>query len=662
VYSSMYAKNDDEIDQEGRDENLTEGHNTFQQKKAVGGTVRKVAGSSVRPRGGALGGSLQDNMTGEFGGGAARSARKVAQRVVNQPAEPVPMMTLEGGAAGGTGMGARTSMIILQDRRDFVSTDGRAAGIRRLIEFLAVRGYDKQISEKDLSSPTVAMFRDILISIASLVDPYATEDIASKVKAAKGQWETAVCQFFRNVRYPFNLSPKQINAVGSANAWPKFLGALVWLVELIDMGEAKVEDILLMSNVERRNQMSFLQSAYAAYMQGEDAAFERVLLQLRANAETQSLELKRTVTDASSRVRDLEQQFAKLNGLSNSAADTTGDNTTSMTAGNSVEVLRRDVENLRKDVVTLTTVVETWRKKRESSKSKCIAGEKDLEDMMRDLAEAEHRKAEEQKRLERQLQVLKNSDLSRINSERIRYEKSLEELFRDKEEVDGQVWSIKQEIDQAKTLFQRRLMDLNSRCARLGGSSYQDLDAASIFERGGLAQFERCQTFLTQLQDKFLAQGHQARQKSVELQDLAQRNEDECREIELRIESLRKETQRLDDKHREATEKMQQELAAIEEDKHAAREALDMAYRGGMCGEAESEVQALRQELQEQTARFAEEERDFNSAVQSALDMIADFMVEAEAVTKRVVEDATRLSRESERQCSEHLLLVRKAL
>jgi SMC interacting uncharacterized protein involved in chromosome segregation len=671
-YASKYGQNED-VEQEEEHENLTEGHRHIQAAQKV----KRLSGNAgivtqTRPRGGLLGGSLQDNTNGEIGGAPTRSARKMSQRQVLQPLaqqesqqaqllnqQPQMMVPLD------PMMGSsRVSMITLHDRRDFSSLEGKTIGIRRVIEFLASRAYSNPVSEKELSSPTVAMFRDILVSIASLLDPYTTEEITIKARA-KGPWETIACQFFRYIRYPWPLSPKQMNAVGSANAWPKFLGALVWLVELIDVGEFQVEGKLLMSNEERRTQMEFLKQAYASYMQGEDdAAFEKVLLQLRANAETQGLELKRAVNEVQSRVHELETELSKLNGMENPHNDTTN-NTSSFTgSANSVETLKRDLENLQGDINTWQGVVDTWKKKREVSKAKCIAEQKDLDALLQDLEEAKQRKIAEQRKLDSQ--VVKNSDLSRIATERNRLEKALQEILDEKEQLSGHVWQAKNEYEQGVDVFQRKLVDLNSRCSRLAdrsrSSALAEIDLMSALVGGGNnSSFEKCKTFVAAQQDIFLQKAHEARERSLELQDLADRNAEECSEIERRIEQLKRDTKRLDEKHKEDSEKMAMELQQISEETRIAVDALDVASRAGLCIEEETEVQMLKRELELQSAKFLQDSQDYDDSVHKALGLMVDFKEEVEMVVKQTVGKLTTLTQDSERLTKDHWMLLKRS-
>lgn len=542
---------------------------------------------------------------------------------------------------------SRASVYMVQDRRDFTSSHGMIGGIRRVIEFLAARSYPRDISEQALSSPTTAMYRDVFGAVASLVDPYFAEDFAQRSKTRGDAWPLTVIQFYKQVRYPFQLSPKQLAAVGSANAWPKFLGALVWLVDLVELGES-VEQIILAEETERKKLFDFLSIGYSSFMQGEDEAFQKVLLRLRANVDGQMLDLKKSVDTAQAKVELLENDLSQLRGEENASfsSNATGSDFRKAAAvGQAIELLSTKLDRLLEDAAKSSEGVNKWKNKLEATRSRLAKQEADEAKLGEELKEARFKMDLVQKELDSQL--LKSSDLTRIASDRVRLAKALEEIVRSKQLVDDRCWDLKSKVETDNETFQKKVQEFNSRLIKILTGSDISLAVEPKWREHAsgsgplldVPQDMHVRDVVHAQVDRWLQISHTHRDKGLELNDTYNRNSEECAEIERRIESLKAQTKRLDDKLHSDAARDQAELEQLEQNGSLAAERLEYVQRGGLTvyQEEEGDVRALKTQLETDNSRYARESLEHDQEIQRVLQVIMTLKEEVEFVTKSAV-------------------------
>ena len=95
--------------------------------------------------------------------------------------------------------------------------------IRNIIQYLTSTGYEHEISQKILSSPTGRDFQNIVAFLGRQLDP---QFVITKA-------EDDIPTIFKNFRYPFSLSKKGMSSVGAPHTWPTMLAAIAWIVELL---------------------------------------------------------------------------------------------------------------------------------------------------------------------------------------------------------------------------------------------------------------------------------------------------------------------------------------------------------------------------------------------------------------------------------------------
>jgi len=101
--------------------------------------------------------------------------------------------------------------------------------VDKLAKFLMDNDYPQRITAKLLQSPTGKDFQSILTFLLRLLDP------TFALSSGPGKMEDEVHAVFKSLRYPFALSKTALGAVGAQQSWPAVMGAIMWLLELLEV-------------------------------------------------------------------------------------------------------------------------------------------------------------------------------------------------------------------------------------------------------------------------------------------------------------------------------------------------------------------------------------------------------------------------------------------
>lgn len=195
-----------------------------------------------------------------------------------------------------------------------------------MVAYLNEHGYDKPINVQTLQSPAVKVYAGILEFLFRGIDPNF---------AFKGQhYEEEIPALFKAIDYPIQINKASLKVI-SQHDWPKLLGALTWLVELLlldeQMSREKEEAALIDSEDAEVIFFEYLSEAYMLFMGGEDdlspldnklaVKFEEKNVQI----EEENAALERSMNVLQRDIKKLEDWATKLPELKKKKADLSAD-------------------------------------------------------------------------------------------------------------------------------------------------------------------------------------------------------------------------------------------------------------------------------------------------------------------------------------------------
>jgi len=157
----------------------------------------------------------------------------------------------------------------MKDSRPLKDRSYQQQLIKMLIEFLGARGYDMPISPKILTRPTGRDFFNISEFLMKCIDPRFQ---------FKGKIEDELPRCFKALKYPFAISKTALQAVGTPHTWPPLLGALAWVVELLQYDEAASGDGEADFDGDSAEKLfyRYISDAYAHFLSGDDERAEQL--------------------------------------------------------------------------------------------------------------------------------------------------------------------------------------------------------------------------------------------------------------------------------------------------------------------------------------------------------------------------------------------------
>jgi kinetochore protein NDC80 len=172
------------------------------------------------------------------------------------------------------------------------------ACVQRLEQYLVDASYEKVLTQQQLMCPPSKDFFCMLEFLLRQIDMnFAFKD------PKKPEEETPA--LFKALKYPFGMSSRSLHSVGTPHAWPNFLAALHWLVELLtyhDAAEAyraaQLEEDPCGSEGMGHAFFAFVSQAYSAFMSFDErevaleTEFVRVLLDRNKEKEETAARLK----------------------------------------------------------------------------------------------------------------------------------------------------------------------------------------------------------------------------------------------------------------------------------------------------------------------------------------------------------------------------------
>jgi len=131
------------------------------------------------------------------------------------------------------------SVKISKDPRPLKDKQWIEKQIQMLIEYLCSHGYDSSmLSPKELNPPSTKNFQYICCFLFQQIDPTFV-NIFNSSQSAK--FEDECVSFFEKLGYPFKINKSSLRCI-APHSWPPLLGALSWIIELLQFAESFDDD------------------------------------------------------------------------------------------------------------------------------------------------------------------------------------------------------------------------------------------------------------------------------------------------------------------------------------------------------------------------------------------------------------------------------------
>uniref|UniRef100_A0AAF5RY53 Kinetochore protein NDC80 n=2 Tax=Wuchereria bancrofti TaxID=6293 RepID=A0AAF5RY53_WUCBA len=213
--------------------------------------------------------------------------------------------------------------VVVMDPRNLSDRHVQQQMQRKVLQYLRDENYP-QISEKLVKNPTKTEFARMFEFIFQQLAPDFT---LRKI-------EDEMPRLFRTIGYPLQLKPSTMQTIGAAHTMPHLLGAITWLIDLIQMtGEISPQDLLL-ANEEGDGQRrslayGYMVRCYKKYCSNPALGFNmdnykdenNVLLQLveeREDIASQEAELDAQIVTLTEEITELHKDKGELDKLQTS--------------------------------------------------------------------------------------------------------------------------------------------------------------------------------------------------------------------------------------------------------------------------------------------------------------------------------------------------------
>eukprot|EP00049_Salpingoeca_infusionum_P009750 m.165752 g.165752 ORF g.165752 m.165752 type:complete len:666 (+) comp14431_c1_seq31:81-2078(+) len=330
----------------------------------------------------------------------------------------------------------------------------KSATIRNLIQFLTENGYDSTISPKLLSAPSITDFTRIFKFIHSFLDDaYPWE---------KAKPEEEIPLILKNIGYPFPVKSSLVISCGSPHNWPKLLGALQWMVELVQFTacrdarevivRAQDADQEMSQNAEEEEAevlfLDYSEKAYNAFLQDEGAkeAFED---DLRESFQSRNQEIAEEFERLTEENEELMQQTEELDRVMPP-----------------LEELRKKKQAFTSDKAKFDQFIETLQGKMEKNQQKLERASAELQHQQSELQRLQQ--INEELKAKRDAQKMTPQDVERIRSQQRQLDRSIASNVQRKELAEKETWKLESNISKQEERVERTLAEWNRLCLELG--------------------------------------------------------------------------------------------------------------------------------------------------------------------------------------------------
>lgn len=295
---------------------------------------------------------------------------------------------------------------------------------RTLVEYLTAHNYDKQITHKQVTAPSLKDFKNIVSFLFRQLDPnFEFSD----------SFEEDVRDVLKKLGYPFTISKSSLSAVGSPHTWPPILAMLCWVIELLTYLEIlDEEEMKTLETDESKMFFEFLASAYKNFLEGDDN-FEGLVDELKGAFDHRTQIMKDEIQrfqdqndDLMKEVDALSQDSNTVSGLQSKRAD-----------------YLSDLAKFEKLNLKLETHLESVLQKKETA-------EKELQELTEQMKERNCQQEDLKETLENQ--PLSQGEVKRMMQETQMKQDAIDNLHKQKEEITRDTWNT--EMLQCKVIGQ----------------------------------------------------------------------------------------------------------------------------------------------------------------------------------------------------------------
>lgn len=178
--------------------------------------------------------------------------------------------------------------------------------------------YEKPLSQQQLMCPSSKDFFYMLEFLLRRIDPnFAFKD------AKKPEEETPA--LFKALKYPFGMSARSLSSVGTPHAWPNFLAALHWFIEMLTYHElaqeyrmAIFEEDATSAEAVSHSFFEFVAESYSAFMSFDErenqleTEFVRAMLDRNREREEHTFRLKEHTSQILAETERLANQDTRI--------------------------------------------------------------------------------------------------------------------------------------------------------------------------------------------------------------------------------------------------------------------------------------------------------------------------------------------------------------
>ena len=213
--------------------------------------------------------------------------------------------------------------------------------MRNLIEFLTQNGYGYPISAKLLTNPSDKDFFRIFQFLYHKIDPnFAFASIgtaadrrthagrANSVKASDTMVEQ-IPELMKALGYPIKINRSAVISCGSASNWPKMLGVIQFLLEVVTLQETVdvtqhifggaaaaaaggFEEDVQAAAEHNEIMFSYLYQAYTAFLSGEDELKDELDAEMMESYQNKAQQLEAELQNATADGERMRRELAEL--------------------------------------------------------------------------------------------------------------------------------------------------------------------------------------------------------------------------------------------------------------------------------------------------------------------------------------------------------------